>query len=132
MDEKTASASRRRLGAQGMVLRRQRVFARLRDGLSYEEIAAEEGVTIRRVRQIVAEVLRKRTVDSGADHAKLQLERLAPAMQLAAEAMSAGDVSAIAPYSRCSTGSTATRRSPSPTRPTTMRRARSFSTSSTA
>ena len=78
--------------------RRQRIFARLREGLSYEEIAAEEGVTGTRIRQIVSEVLQKRAVDSGADHAKLQLDRLAPVMQLAAEAVAAGDVSAIAPY----------------------------------
>jgi hypothetical protein len=86
------------MGARGMVLRRQRIFARLREGLGYEEIAAEEGVSLRRIRQIVSEVLQKRAVDSGADHAKLQLERLAPAMQLAADAISAGDVTAIAPY----------------------------------
>jgi DNA-directed RNA polymerase sigma subunit (sigma70/sigma32) len=37
--------------------------------LSYDEIAAEEGVTATRVRQIVSQVLQKRAVDSGADHA---------------------------------------------------------------
>ena len=98
MDREMAPASRRRLGAQGMLSRRRRIFARLREGLGYEEIAAEEGVTIRRIRQIVSEVSQKRAVDSGAEHAKLQLDRLAPAMQLAAEAIAAGDVAAIAPY----------------------------------
>ena len=66
--------------------------------MSYDEIAGEEGVTATRIRQIVSEVLKKRAVDSGAEHAKLQLERLIPAMQLAAEAIAAGDVTAIAPY----------------------------------
>ena len=42
--------------------------------------------------------MQKRTVDSGADHAKLQLDRLAPAVQLGAEAIAAGDISAINPY----------------------------------
>jgi transcriptional regulator with XRE-family HTH domain len=83
-----------------MLLRRRRIFARLREGLSYEEIAAEEGVTSTRIRQIVSDVLQKRAVDSGADHAKLQLDRLAPVMQLAAEAIAEGNVSAIAPYLR--------------------------------
>jgi len=96
--QETASAPRRRLSARGMVLRRQRIFARLREGLGYEEIAAEEGVSLRRIRQIVSEVLQKRAVDSGAEHAKLQLDRLAPAVQLGAEAIAAGDVSAITPY----------------------------------
>ena len=98
MDQVTAPAPRRRMGARGMVLRRQRIFARLREGLGYDEIAAEEGVSLRRIRQIVSEALQKRAVDSGAEHAKLQLDRLAPAVQLGAEAIAAGDVSAITPY----------------------------------
>jgi DNA-binding CsgD family transcriptional regulator len=89
---------RRRLGAYGKTQRRKRIFAQLREGASYEEIAAEEGVTATRIRQIVSEVLQKRSVDSGADHAKLQLDRLAPLMQLATEAVAAGDIRAITPY----------------------------------
>ncbi len=89
---------RRRLCALGKMQRRKRIFARLREGASYEEIAGEEGVSRERIRQIVSEVLQKRSVDSGADHAKLQLDRLLPPMQLAAEAIAAGDVTAITPY----------------------------------
>jgi DNA-directed RNA polymerase specialized sigma24 family protein len=81
-----------------MIFRRRRVFARLREGWTYEEIANEEGVSSSRIRQIVSQEPQQRAVDSGADHAKLQLDRLAPAMQLAAEAIAAGDVTAIAPY----------------------------------
>lgn len=98
MDLDIAPPRRRRLRGRRMLLRRRRIFARLREGLSYEEIAAEEGVSRERIRQIVAEELRKRAVDSGAEHAKLQLDRLMAPMRLAAEAISAGDVSAIAPY----------------------------------
>ena len=89
---------RRQLGALGKMARRKRIFARLREGASYEEIAGEESVSRERVRRIVSEVLQKRSIDSGSDHAKLQLDRLAPVMQLAAEAIAAGDVSAITPY----------------------------------
>jgi Sigma-70, region 4 len=89
---------RRHLVAQGKMARRKRIFGRLREGASYEEIGAEEGVSRERIRQIVSEVLQKRAVDSGADHAKLQLDRLAPLMQLAAEAVAAGDIRAITPY----------------------------------
>src|SRR5580692_4776025 len=89
---------RSRLNPQGKMARRKRIFARLREGASYEEIAGEEAVSRERIRQIVSEVLQKRSVDSGADHAKLQLDRLAPVMQLAAEAVAAGDVTAITPY----------------------------------
>jgi hypothetical protein len=98
MIEDTPPARRRRLGAHGMMFRRRRVFARLREGFTYEEIANEEGVTITRIRQIVSAELQQRAVDSGADHAKLQLERLSSVMQLAAEAVAAGDVTAITPY----------------------------------
>jgi transcriptional regulator with XRE-family HTH domain len=98
MVEDKAPTRRRRLGAHGMMFRRRRIFARLREGWTYEEIANGEGVTITRIRQIVSTELQQRAVDSGADHAKLQLERLVPAIQLAAEAIAAGDVSAISPY----------------------------------
>jgi hypothetical protein len=98
MVEDKAPARRRRLGAHGMMFRRRRIFARLREGWTYEEIANGEGVSITRIRQIVSAELQHRAVDSGAEHAKLQLERLVPAIQLAAEAIAAGDVSAIMPY----------------------------------
>jgi DNA-binding CsgD family transcriptional regulator len=98
MKQETAPAPRRRMSVHGMILRRRRIFARLREGLSYEEIAGEEGVTSERIRQIVAETLEKRSIDGGAEHAKLQLDRLAPVMQLAALAVNSGDVAAIGPY----------------------------------
>src|ERR1700729_3573635 len=89
---------RRRPNPHGKMARRKRIFARLREGSSYDEIAAEESLTATRIRQIVSEVLQKRAVDSGADHAKLQLDRLAPAIQLAAESIAGGELSAITPY----------------------------------
>jgi len=98
MVEHKAPVRRRRLGAHGMMFRRRRIFAQLREGFTYEEIAAEEGVSPSRIRQIVARELEQRGVDSGAEHAKLQLDRLAPAIQLAAQGIAAGEISAIAPY----------------------------------
>jgi predicted transcriptional regulator len=100
MADEKAPVRRRRLGAQGMTFRLRRIFIKLREGFTYDEIAAEEGVSPARVRQIVSEELKQRTVDSGTEHAKLQLERLAPALQLGAAAIAAGDVSAISPYLR--------------------------------
>jgi hypothetical protein len=98
MAEQGAPTRRRRLGAHGMMFRWRRVFSRLREGFTYDEIANEEGVSSSRIRQIVTEQLQKRAVDSGADHAKLQSDRLAPAVQLAAEAIAAGNIAAINPY----------------------------------
>jgi len=94
-DERAAPArKRRRLDARGTVLRRGRIFARLREGYAYDEIAREEQVTPERVRQIVREALARRFVDE-TDHAKLQLARLAQAMQIASMAVADGDVRAI-------------------------------------
>jgi hypothetical protein len=98
MAEDKAPVRRRRLGAHGMMFRRRRIFVQLREGFTYDEIAAEEGVSASRIRQIVSHELQQRAVDSGAEHAKLQLDRLAPAIQLAAEGIAAGDISAITPY----------------------------------
>jgi hypothetical protein len=98
MAEDKAPVRRRRLGAHGMMFRRRRIFAGLREGFTYDEIAAEEGVSASRIRQIVSQELQQRGVDSGAEHAKLQFDRLAPAIQLAAGAMAGGDISAITPY----------------------------------
>jgi predicted transcriptional regulator len=98
MVEDRAPVRRRRLGGHGMMFRRRRIFVQLREGYTYDEIAAEEGVSPSRIRQIVSQELQQRAVDSGAEHAKLQLDRLAPAIQLAAEGIAAGDISAITPY----------------------------------
>ena len=132
MVEQGAPARRRRLGAQGMIFGRRRVFARLREGFTYDEIANEEGVSSARIRQIVSEELQKRSVDSGAEHAKLQLDRLAPAMQLAAEALAAGDVTAIAPYLKVLDRFDRYQTVAGANRPMTTKRARSSSTRSTA
>src|SRR5580658_6224557 len=97
MENEIIPAPKRRLAAHARVLRRRRIFARLREGWAYDEIAEAEGVTAERIRQIVREALGKRLLDEETDHAKLQLARLQPAMRIAAEAVADGDVKAIAP-----------------------------------
>jgi hypothetical protein len=88
---------RRRLNVQGKAARRKRIFARLREDWAYEEIAGEERVSAERIRQIVAEVLGKRVIDRGVDHAHLQLERLMPALRIVGEAIGRGELKAVAP-----------------------------------
>ena len=88
---------RRRLNVLGKAERRKRIFARLREGWAYEEIAGEERLSAERIRQIVAEVLDKRVIDRGVDHAHLQLERLMPAMRIVGEAIGRGELKAVAP-----------------------------------
>src|ERR1700735_3150679 len=88
---------RRRLNVLGKAARRKRIFARLREGSAYDEIAGEERLSAERIRQIVAEVLDKRVIDRGVDHAHLQLERLMPAMRIVGEAIGRGELKAVAP-----------------------------------
>ena len=86
------------LSEKERMLRRERIFARLRAGWAYAEIAQAEGLSSKRISQIVSEALQKRTLDSVPDHAMLQLARLEPALKLAAGALAEGDVGAISPY----------------------------------
>jgi hypothetical protein len=75
----------RRLNVLGKAARRKRIFARLREGWAYEEIAGEERVSAKRV------------IDRGVDHAHLQLERLMPALRIVGEAIGRGELKAVAP-----------------------------------
>ena len=45
----------------------------------------------------VTEVLNKRVIDRGVDHARLQLERLMPALRIVGEAIGRGELKAVAP-----------------------------------
>jgi hypothetical protein len=98
MSENTPPTVKRQLDAYGRILRRGRILARRREGWAYDEIARQEGLTAERIRQIVREVFRKRPIENGADHAKLQLARLTPALQAAEAAILEGDVKAITPF----------------------------------
>jgi hypothetical protein len=89
--------NRRRLNAQGRALRRKRIFARLREGWAYDEIAREERLTTERVREIVNEVLLRRRADVSPSHALLQLARLAAPLKVASEAVAGGDIKSVAP-----------------------------------
>ncbi len=97
MADERAPALARRLTAHARVLRRGRIFARLSEGWAYNEIASQGPLTAERARQIVQQAFEKRTIDGGAEHAKLQSARLQPAMRFAGEAIAEGDVKAIAP-----------------------------------
>jgi hypothetical protein len=88
---------RRRLNVVTKAERRKRIFVRLREGWAYDEIAREERVSAERIRQIVSEVLSKRVIDRGGDHAHLQLERLMPALRITSEAIGRGELKAVAP-----------------------------------
>ena len=82
--------ARPRLNPYTKAVRRERIFARLALGWSYDKIAREEGVSDRRIRQIVADALRCQELDDPVDHAIIQLMRLDAAHELAARAVELG------------------------------------------
>jgi hypothetical protein len=127
-----APVRRRRLGAHGMMFRRRRIFAQLREGFTYEEIAAEEGVSASRIRQIVSQELQQRAVDSGAEHAKLQLDRWLQRSSSRLRALPPAIFPRSRLVSRRSTGSTVTRPSPALSRSMTTKRVRNSCTRSIA
>ncbi len=78
--------------------RTRRMLDRLSEGCGYSDVARAEGLSDRRVRQIVAgHVKRSAPVDADA-HAALQIERLGFAVKVAGEALAKGDIRAIAPF----------------------------------
>jgi transposase-like protein len=75
--------------------RKLRILERLTAGVSVAHIARTEDLTIRRVRQIIAEMLARREVDPPAGFVQLQIARLGDAMQVAHTMMMEGDLEAM-------------------------------------
>ena len=86
-------SARPALSPAARALRLQRIFARLQEGASYSDIAAEEGLSRERLRQIV----RAATARGGSapDHKTMQFARLEPALRLVARNVAEGDAKAI-------------------------------------
>ena len=70
---------------------------RLREGFGYDEIAREEKLTERRVRQIVTETPEGREALEKV-HARMQVERIGQAVRVAGEALARGEIRAVAPF----------------------------------
>jgi hypothetical protein len=75
--------------------RKQRILERLTTGASVMNVARVEKITVRRVRQIVAEMLAKREADPAAGFVQLQIARLGDAMVVAHTMMMEGDLQAM-------------------------------------
>jgi hypothetical protein len=78
--------------------RDKRIVERLREGFGYDEIAREERLTGRRVRQIVKQAMEGREALESAIHAHMQIDRLGQAMRVAGDALAQGDIRAVAPF----------------------------------
>ena len=86
-------SARPTLSPAARALRLQRIFARLQEGASYKDIAAEESLSRERLRQIVRAATARGK--SKPDHKQMQFARLEPALRLAARGVAEGDVKAI-------------------------------------
>jgi hypothetical protein len=87
--------ARRSAARRAAAERKLRILERLTAGVSVGHIAYVEDITVRRVRQIVAEMLAKREVDPPAGFVQLQIARLSDAMVVAHTRMMEGDLRAM-------------------------------------
>ena len=90
-----AQQARRSAARRAMAERKQRILERLTMGASAANIANVEKITIRRVRQIIGEMLASREVDPPAGFVQLQIARLSDAMFVAHTMMMEGDLKAM-------------------------------------
>ena len=87
---------RRRLAArQAKAARNVKLFNLLEAGVPIAEIALQEGLSVRRAREIVQEILERREVDPPAGFVQLQIGRLSDAMMVAHAAMMEGNMQAL-------------------------------------
>ena len=75
--------------------RRLRILERLTTGLTVEHIARVEGLSVRRIRRIIQEVLASREIDPAAGFVQLQIARLSEALIVAGAMMMEGDLQAM-------------------------------------
>jgi len=75
--------------------RNLRLFNLLKAGVPVAEIALQEGLSARRARELLQEMLARREVDPPAGFAQLQIGRLSDAMMVAHAAMMEGNLQAL-------------------------------------
>jgi hypothetical protein len=93
---KLARSRRQRLIAkQAKAARNVKLFNLLKAGMPVAEIALQEGLSVRRAREVMQEMLERREVDPPAGFVQLQIGRLSDAMMVAHTAMMDGDMQAL-------------------------------------
>ena len=89
------SAEARAAARRGRAERERSILSLLNGGVSIAEIAARRGLTERRVRMLVQDILDKRAPRAPAEFAALQISRLHEALVVAYGAMADGNLDAI-------------------------------------
>ncbi|MBV9290352.1 MAG: hypothetical protein JO288_21470 [Hyphomicrobiales bacterium] len=90
-----ARGKRRRSTKREIAERNSRLIRNLTIGATVDEIAAREGVSVKRARELVSDLLNERTVETPAEFAQLQIRRLNEAMLVAYAAMANGNLKAV-------------------------------------
>jgi hypothetical protein len=88
----------RRAARQARATREKRVIGLLNRGVSVAEIAAREGLTLRRMRAIVQEILARRMPQPPAEFLALQISRLNEALIVSYGSMGNGNLQAVDRY----------------------------------
>jgi hypothetical protein len=86
---------RERSTQREMALRDARIVRHLAKGVSIEEIAAREDMTVRRARERASAILAQRAATPTADYVQLQITRLNEAFIVAYSAMNNGNLHAV-------------------------------------
>src|SRR5580704_5395901 len=95
-DTKTdAKPRRRRITKRDLAKRDLRLIEKLAAGVTIEEVAASEGISVKWARERKAAVLASRVIDPPHEFLKLQIRRLSEAMLVSYSAMSNGDLRAV-------------------------------------
>ena len=90
-----AGSKRQRTTKRELAKRDLRLIEKLAAGVTIEEIAASEGISVKWARERKAAVLASRVIDTPHEFIKLQIRRLSEAMLVAYSAMSMGNVKAV-------------------------------------
>jgi hypothetical protein len=90
-----AGPKRRRATKRELANRDLRFIEKLAAGVTIEEVAASEGISVKWARERKAAVLASRVIDTPHEFLKLQIRRLSEAMLVSYSAMSNGNVKAV-------------------------------------
>jgi hypothetical protein len=90
-----AKPRRRRITKRELARRALRFVEKLAAGVTIEEIAASEGISVKWARERKAALLASRVIDTPHEFIKLQIRRLSEAMLVSYSAMSNGDLKAV-------------------------------------
>ena len=95
MSDPTNPPAKPRRTAYDRAMRANRIFARMLEGQSYAAIAEAEGLTVRRVREIVQQALDRFDIEPSQEYVLVQIARLDAALRLIERKIAEGKLGAV-------------------------------------